>query len=107
MYVVCLGPWRGIDYHSRLVGPVAHGDVVRPVYAPHTIIHQTFSTSTLWVTLFPTQFAMINLWVSAVCKCPVSFLSDSELTQSHIVYTAMFLGVRSAILKSVQRRELS
>ena len=40
MYVACLGRWMGIDYHTQLAGPVAHGDVVRPVHAPRTVIHQ-------------------------------------------------------------------
>jgi len=31
MYVACLGPWVGIDYHTQLGGAVAHGDLVRPV----------------------------------------------------------------------------
>jgi hypothetical protein len=60
----------------------------------------------LW-TRFPTQFAMISLWMTAVCKCPVCFLNDSELTRSPLFYTAMFLGVRRVITKSVQTWALS
>jgi len=37
--------------------------------------------------------------MTAVCKCPVNFLNDSELTRSDLFYTAMFLGVRRAITK--------
>ena len=40
MYVARLGPWIGIDYRTQLAGPVAHGDVVRPVHAHRTVIHQ-------------------------------------------------------------------
>jgi len=40
MYVACLGPWMGGDCHTQLAGPVAHGDVVHPIYAPHTIVYQ-------------------------------------------------------------------
>ena len=40
MYVVYLVPWIDINYQTQLVGPVAHGDLVRPVHAPRTVIHQ-------------------------------------------------------------------
>jgi len=40
MYVACLRPWMGIDYHTQLDGPAARGDLVRPVHAPRTVIHQ-------------------------------------------------------------------
>ena len=40
MYMACLGLWIGIDYHNQLAGPVAHGDLVRPVRPPLIVVHQ-------------------------------------------------------------------
>ena len=43
MYVACLGPWMGIDYHTQLAGSAARGDLVRPARPPRTVIHQQHS----------------------------------------------------------------
>jgi len=37
MYVACLGLWIDIDYCTQLAGPLAHGDLVRPVHAHRTV----------------------------------------------------------------------
>jgi len=40
MCVTFLERWMGIDYRTQLAGPLAHGDLVRPVHAHRTVIHQ-------------------------------------------------------------------
>ena len=83
MYLACLGPWIGIDYHIQLAGPVAHGDLICPVHAPCTIwqyinILNVYAVSDMFVHLTHYHWSMDDhslqmssefsewLWVDAV-----------------------------------------